>query len=128
MAYPLLSCSIPHQHALPKFNGKIARDLDTCVFEIFDGYLLCLPIKCEFIILAGRYTAAGVTGAMFLEELQPPSHGTAPYRFCCSPDLSRETSEIFFHSQKSGWNYSSPASSSTLRATRKHSNPIGTPQ
>ncbi len=48
--------------------------------------------------------------------------------FCGSPDLSRETLETFFHSQGSGWNYSSPASSSTLRATRKHSNPIGTPQ
>ncbi|MEZ5863230.1 MAG: YghX family hydrolase [Geminicoccaceae bacterium] len=50
---------------------KSARDFDQRILEIFDGYVHGKMSKREFIAQAGQYTAAGVTGAMVLEQLQP---------------------------------------------------------
>ncbi len=50
---------------------KKASDFDPHILEIFDGYVHGKITKREFITQAGRYTAAGVTGAMILEQLQP---------------------------------------------------------
>lgn len=50
---------------------KKASDFDPRILEIFDGYVHGKMTKREFIAKAGRYTAAGVTGAMILEQLQP---------------------------------------------------------
>lgn len=50
---------------------KKASDFDPHILEIFDGYVHGKITKREFIAQAGRYTAAGVTGAMILEQLQP---------------------------------------------------------
>jgi carboxymethylenebutenolidase len=48
-----------------------ASDFDPRILEIFDGYVHGKMSKREFIAQAGRYAAAGVTGAMILEQLQP---------------------------------------------------------
>ena len=50
---------------------KKASDFDPHILEIFDGYVHGKITKREFIAQAGRYTAAGVTGAMILDQLQP---------------------------------------------------------
>ncbi len=50
---------------------KKAQDFDQRILEIFDGYVHGKITKREFISQAGRYAAAGVTGAMLLEQLQP---------------------------------------------------------
>ncbi|MEM6637315.1 MAG: YghX family hydrolase [Pseudomonadota bacterium] len=50
---------------------KKASDFDQRILEIFDGYVHGKISKREFISQAGRYAAAGVTGAMILEQLQP---------------------------------------------------------
>jgi carboxymethylenebutenolidase len=50
---------------------KRAFDFDPRILEIFDGYVHSRVSKREFIAQAGRYAAAGVTGAMILEQLQP---------------------------------------------------------
>lgn len=50
---------------------KKAQDFDQRILEIFDGYVHGKITKREFISQAGRYAAAGVTGAMILEQLQP---------------------------------------------------------
>lgn len=50
---------------------KSARDFDPRILEIFDGYVHGAITKRDFIAQAGRYAAAGVTGAMILEQLQP---------------------------------------------------------
>ncbi len=50
---------------------KKARDFDPRIIEIFDGYVHGRITKREFVAQAGRYAAAGVTGAMILAELQP---------------------------------------------------------
>ncbi len=50
---------------------KKASDFDPRILEIFDGYVHGKMSKREFIAQAGRYAAAGVTGAMILEQLQP---------------------------------------------------------
>lgn len=50
---------------------KKAGDFDDRILEIFDGYVHGKMSKREFIAQAGRYAAAGVTGAMVLEQLQP---------------------------------------------------------
>lgn len=50
---------------------KKASDFDQRILEIFDGYVHGRMSKREFITQAGRYAAAGVTGAMILEQLQP---------------------------------------------------------
>ena len=48
-----------------------ASDFDPRILEIFDGYVHGKMSKRDFIRQAGRYAAAGVTGAMILEQLQP---------------------------------------------------------
>lgn len=50
---------------------KRASDFDQRILEFFDGYVHGRISKREFISQAGRYAAAGVTGAMILEQLQP---------------------------------------------------------
>lgn len=50
---------------------KTARDFDPRLLEIFDGYVHGAMSKREFISKASKYAAAGVTGAMLLEQLQP---------------------------------------------------------
>ncbi|NDW44962.1 YghX family hydrolase [Ruegeria sp. PrR005] len=50
---------------------KTAQDFDPRILEIFDGYVHGTLSKREFITQAGRYAAAGVTGAMLLDQLQP---------------------------------------------------------
>ncbi len=50
---------------------KRAKDFDQRILEIFDGYVHGKMSKREFMSQAGKYAAAGVTGAMLLEQLQP---------------------------------------------------------
>ncbi len=50
---------------------KQAKDFDQRILEIFDGYVHGQITKRQFISQAGKYAAAGVTGAMILEQLQP---------------------------------------------------------
>lgn len=50
---------------------KKASDFDQRILEYFDGYVHGRMSKREFIEKAGKYTAAGVTGAMILEQLAP---------------------------------------------------------
>ncbi len=50
---------------------KSARDFDQRILEIFDGYVHGKMSKRDFIARAGKYAAAGVTGATILEQLQP---------------------------------------------------------
>jgi carboxymethylenebutenolidase len=50
---------------------KRASDFDPRILEIFDGYVHGRISKREFIARDGRCAAAGVTGAMILEQLQP---------------------------------------------------------
>jgi len=50
---------------------KKASDFDPRILEIFDGYVHGKMSKREFMSKAGRYAAAGVTGAMILEQLEP---------------------------------------------------------
>ena len=50
---------------------KRAQDFDPRILEIFDGYVHGRLTKREFVARAGRYAAAGVTGAMLLEQLRP---------------------------------------------------------
>jgi carboxymethylenebutenolidase len=52
-------------------SRKRAQDFDQRILEIFDGYVHGKISKREFVTQAGRYAAAGVTGAMILEQLQP---------------------------------------------------------
>jgi carboxymethylenebutenolidase len=50
---------------------KKAHEFDQRILEIFDGYVHGKITKRQFISQAGKYAAAGVTGAMILEQLQP---------------------------------------------------------
>ena len=50
---------------------KKAHEFDQRILEIFDGYVHGNLTKRQFISQAGKYAAAGVTGAMILEQLQP---------------------------------------------------------
>ncbi|WP_068114376.1 YghX family hydrolase [Tropicimonas marinistellae] len=50
---------------------KRAQDFDQRILEIFDGYVHGKISKRDFMKQAGQYAAAGVTGAMILEQLQP---------------------------------------------------------
>ncbi len=50
---------------------KRASDFDPRILEIFDGYVHGKITKRQFIAQASRFTAAGVTGAMILKQLQP---------------------------------------------------------
>ena len=50
---------------------RSARDFDPRILEIFDGYVHGRITKREFMSRAGKYAAAGVTGAALLEQLRP---------------------------------------------------------
>ena len=52
-------------------NRKKAHEFDQRILEIFDGYVHGKITKRQFMAQAGKYAAAGVTGAMILEQLQP---------------------------------------------------------
>jgi carboxymethylenebutenolidase len=48
-----------------------ASDFHPYILEIFDGYVHGKLSKREFIVEAGKFAAAGVTGAMILAQLAP---------------------------------------------------------
>ena len=50
---------------------KRATDFHPHILEIFDGYVHGVISKRDFIKQAGKFAAAGVTGAMILDQLQP---------------------------------------------------------
>lgn len=50
---------------------KRAKDFDPRILEIFDGYVHGKMSKRAFIERAGKFAAAGVTGAAILAQLQP---------------------------------------------------------
>ena len=50
---------------------KKASDFHPRILEIFDGYVHGKLTKRQFIEQAGKYAAAGVTGAMLLDQLKP---------------------------------------------------------
>lgn len=50
---------------------KRASDFHPYILEIFDGYVHGAISKRDFIKQAGKFAAAGVTGAMILDQLQP---------------------------------------------------------
>jgi len=50
---------------------KKASDFHPRILEIFDGYVHGKLTKRQFMEQAGKYAAAGVTGAMLLEQLKP---------------------------------------------------------
>ncbi len=50
---------------------KKASDFHPYILEIFDGYVHGKLTKREFIRQAGKFAAAGITGAMILKQLQP---------------------------------------------------------
>lgn len=52
-------------------SRKRAQDFDARILEIFDGYVHGHMTKREFIERAGKFTAAGVTGAAILAQLRP---------------------------------------------------------
>jgi carboxymethylenebutenolidase len=56
---------------MTQHTRKKACDFDPRILEIFDGYVHGKMSKREFMSKAGRYAAAGVTGAMILEQLEP---------------------------------------------------------
>lgn len=74
---------------------KKAQDFDQRILEIFDGYVHGRMSKREFIAQAGKYAAAGVTGAMILEQLQP---NYAYAQQVAPDDPAIETSEITYDS------------------------------
>ena len=50
---------------------KKASDFHPYILEIFDGYVNGKLTKRAFLREAGKFAAAGVTGAMILNQLQP---------------------------------------------------------
>lgn len=50
---------------------KKASDFDSRILEIYDGYVHDEISKREFLNRAGQFAAAGVTGLMILDQLQP---------------------------------------------------------
>jgi carboxymethylenebutenolidase len=59
-----------NEHFRPK-PRKNASEFDQRILEIFDGYVHGKITKRQFMEQAGKYTAAGITGAMILQQLQP---------------------------------------------------------
>lgn len=74
---------------------KKASDFDQRILEIFDGYVHGKISKRQFISQAGKYAAAGVTGAMVLEQLRP-DYALAQQVAPDDPDI--ETMEIEYES------------------------------
>ncbi|WP_171173503.1 YghX family hydrolase [Ruegeria sp. HKCCD8929] len=72
---------------------KSASDFDQRILEIFDGYVHGTLSKREFITQAGRYAAAGVTGAMLLEQLQP-DYALAQQVAPDDPEIETEIAEF----------------------------------
>ncbi|SEO93327.1 carboxymethylenebutenolidase [Salinihabitans flavidus] len=75
-----------------------ARDFAPELLEIFDGYVHGRITKRAFIEMAGKYTAAGVTGAMVLEQLKP-NYALARQ---VSPDDPAITTEIVTYNSPDG--------------------------
>ena len=50
---------------------KTAKDFDTNILKLFDGYVHGDMTKRDFLRGAGKYLAAGVTATAVLESLQP---------------------------------------------------------
>ncbi len=50
---------------------KSAKDFDPRILEIYDGYVHGKMSKRDFIERAGKFAAAGVTGAAILAQLRP---------------------------------------------------------
>lgn len=69
---------------------KRASDFHPRILEIFDGYVHGTVSKREFISQAGKYAAAGVTGAMLLEQLKP-DYALAQQAPPDDPDITTET-------------------------------------
>ena len=69
---------------------KRAQDFDPRVLEIFDGYVHGHLSKREFMRRAGKYAAAGVTGAMLLEQLRP-NYALAQQVAPDDPEIETET-------------------------------------
>ncbi len=67
-----------------------ASDFDPRILEIFDGYVHGKISKREFMTSAGKYAAAGVTGAMLLEQLAP-NYAYAQQVAADDPDIVTET-------------------------------------
>ncbi len=82
---------------------KKASDFDPRILEIFDGYVHGKMSKRDFITRAGRYAAAGVTGAMILEQLQP-NYALAQQVAPDDPEIETMTAE-----------YESPEGHGTVR-------------
>jgi carboxymethylenebutenolidase len=82
---------------------KKASDFDPRILEIFDGYVHGKMSKRDFITRAGKYAAAGVTGAMILEQLQP-NYALAQQVAPDDPDIETMTAE-----------YESPEGHGTIR-------------
>ena len=76
---------------------KEAKDFDQRILEIFDGYVHGKISKRDFMRQAGRYAAAGVTGAMLLEQLQP---NYALAQQVAPDDPAIEVSEVTYASPK----------------------------
>jgi carboxymethylenebutenolidase len=87
---------------------KRASDFDQRILEIFDGYVHGTLSKREFISQAGKYAAAGVTGTMILEQLQP-NYAWAQEVAPDDPDIETAVVE-----------YPSPDGHGTIRALMAH--------
>ena len=71
---------------------KTARDFHPRLLEIFDGYVHGTMSKREFLSQASKYAAAGMTGAMVLEQLQP-NYALAQQVAPDDPDITTEVIE-----------------------------------
>ena len=80
---------------MPQAPRKTAKDFDRRILEIFDGYVHGTMSKREFLNRAGKYAAAGVTGAMILDQLQP-NYALAQQVSPDDPDI--ETATITYQS------------------------------
>jgi len=74
---------------------KKAHEFDQRILEIYDGYVHGKISKREFITRAGKYTAAGITGLMVLNQLQP-QYAMAQQVAVDDPDI--ETMRVSYHS------------------------------
>jgi len=71
---------------------KKASEFDQRILEVFDGYVHGKISKRQFIGQAGKYAAAGMTGAMILEQLQP-NYAWAQQVAPDDPDIGTSTVE-----------------------------------
>lgn len=80
-----------------------ASDFDPRILEIFDGYVHGTISKRDFLSQAGKYAAAGVTGAMILAQLQP--------NYAWAQQVAPDDPEI----ETSFASYDSPSGHGTMR-------------